>query len=144
MKLRARRQRSWGYGGDRPWVLENDRGQRLPDVAAQWTYSDLLAAAASAGYSIRDIELLSPRRPHGAELRRQLEEAIWAGDVERLHELAPCGCCCWEHTHEGCSARMWNGCRGSGQLTRADTESWARHYAEHHGMTRAEFFGEVM
>ena len=69
---------------------------------------------------------------------------MWASDVELLDQLAPCRCCCWEHTSEDCEARLWNGCRGSGQPTRADTEAWARHYAEHHGMTRAEFFGEAM
>ena len=66
--------------------------------------------------------------------RTELEDAIWAGDVDTLQRLAPCGCCCSEHTFEQCPARAWGGCRGQGSMTRAEEESWARHYREHHGI----------
>jgi hypothetical protein len=76
-------------------------------------------------------------------LRRALDDAMWAGDVGRLHELAPCRCCCVEHTSVNCVARVWDGCRGGydGEVTDEDVESWVRHYRQAHGMTRAEFFG---
>jgi hypothetical protein len=66
--------------------------------------------------------------------RTELEDAIWAGDVDTLCRLAPCECCCGDHTFEQCAARVWGGCRGQGSMTRADEESWARHYREHHGI----------
>jgi len=65
----------------------------------------------------------------------ELENAIWAGDINKLHELAPCVCCCAEHTHEWCPARAWEGCRGQGSVTSKDIDEWARHY----GMTRRQF-----
>jgi hypothetical protein len=64
---------------------------------------------------------------------------MWAGDVDLLDELAPCRCCCHEHTFESCEAREWGGCRGQGTMTRAEELSWAKHY----GMTLEEFFGEA-
>ncbi len=70
----------------------------------------------------------------------EIERAMWEGDVNKLDELAPCGCCCHEHTFENCPARDWYGCRGQGTMTRADEDSWARHYETAHGMTREEFF----
>lgn len=63
-----------------------------------------------------------------------LEEAMWAGDVDWLDEHYHCVCCCHEHTFEGCPARFWNGCRGSGSMTRADEKSWRRHYLDNHGI----------
>ena len=74
-------------------------------------------------------------------MNKALIDAMWAGDVNALQELAPCRCCCYEHTFEDCPARAWEGCRGSGSLTRADIESWVRHYETHHGMNREQFFG---
>lgn len=71
----------------------------------------------------------------------ELEAAIWAGDVDRLQELAPCRCCCHEHTFEWCEARAWGGCRGQGNTAHADREAWQRHYAEFHGMSWDEFYG---
>lgn len=68
----------------------------------------------------------------------KIQKAIWEGDTEKLHELAPCGCCCHEHFHEDCPARVWEGCRGQGSLTRLDVEAWAKFY----GMTVAEFYGD--
>lgn len=65
---------------------------------------------------------------------KQLEDAMWAGDADRLYELAPCRCCCDEHTFECCEARQWFGCRGQGSMTRADEESWQRHYQQAHGI----------
>lgn len=65
----------------------------------------------------------------------QIEEAMWAGDVDALNEIAGCVCCCAEHTFEACPARAWEGCRGSGTLTRADIIAWSVHY----GMTLEEF-----
>lgn len=73
----------------------------------------------------------------------QLERAIWEGDLNTLHELAPCQCCCSEHTFDSCPARSWFGCRGQGSMTQADYESWARHYEQHHGMSRAQFYGDA-
>ena len=78
----------------------------------------------------------------GRLMDNELEKAMWEGDVERLNELAGCICCCDEHTFEDCPARAWHGCRGSSALTRADVESWARHYEQCHGMTRDRFFGD--
>lgn len=79
------------------------------------------------------------------ELLRRIDAAVWAGDERTLYELAPCRCCCHEHTFEDCAARLWNGCRG-GYVPAPDSyeevESWVRHYAAApHWMTRAEFFG---
>ena len=82
-----------------------------------------------------------PQQRGPAMNRRVLEAAIWAGDVATLQALAPCGCCCDEHTFESCSARLWGGCRGQGSMTRADQESWVRHYEKFHGMSRERFFG---
>lgn len=67
-------------------------------------------------------------------------EAMWEGNTTRLHVIAPCGCCCAEHTSERCPARSWNGCRGVWSEL-ADEESWVRHYQTRHGMTREEFYG---
>jgi hypothetical protein len=78
------------------------------------------------------------------DLQRQIEDAMWAGDVEKLDELAPCRCCCWEHTFgRGCPAYAWGGCRGqdSAEDPANDYEGWARHYERFHGMTRGEFDG---
>lgn len=72
-------------------------------------------------------------------LSNALEVALWAGDVGQLDRLAPCQCCCADHTHEGCPARQWHGCRGQDSMTRADHESWARHYAQNHGMCAERF-----
>lgn len=72
----------------------------------------------------------------------QLARAIWEGDTDALNELAACVCCCVEHTFTtGCPAYVWGGCRGQGADTPEDRESWVRHYARFHGMTRNEFFG---
>jgi hypothetical protein len=76
-------------------------------------------------------------------LPRWMLDAIWEGDYEKLCELAPCRCCCGEHTFESCEARLWFGCRGQGTLTRREEDAWAKHYEEHHGLTRAEFFDPV-
>lgn len=71
-----------------------------------------------------------------------IKEAMWAGDVDALNELAPCQCCCGEHIFlEGCPAWQWGGCRGQGSMTRADEESWKRHYMANHGMTEDQFYG---
>jgi len=47
------------------------------------------------------------------DVSKEIEDAIWAGDTEKLHELAPCHCCCGEHTFKSCPPRVWHGCRGS-------------------------------
>ena len=67
-----------------------------------------------------------------------LAEAAWAGDVDRLDDLAHCRCCCHEHTFSWCPARYWGGCRGQGSI---DVEGWVQHYERYHGMTREQFFG---
>jgi len=61
--------------------------------------------------------------------------------MDKLDELAPCRCCCAEHTFHDCPARAWNGCRGQYSFTFADEESWRRHYETHHGMSYDEFYG---
>lgn len=71
-------------------------------------------------------------------------DALWAGDVDRLQEIAPCRCCCWEHTFTDRDARYWSGCRSGlapGESWRDIHQGWARWYAEIRGMTEAEFFG---
>jgi hypothetical protein len=77
------------------------------------------------------------------ELQRQIEDAMWAGDVETLDRLAPCRCCCSEHTYgSGCPAYAWGGCRGQGRDDPSDDyEGWVRHYERFHGWTRARFEG---
>lgn len=75
-------------------------------------------------------------------LKQRIGAAIWAGDIETLDKLAPCGCCCSEHTDLDCPARYWNGCRsglGPGEQP-YDGEAWAEHYAKLHGMSEAEFY----
>lgn len=70
--------------------------------------------------------------------------AMWAGDVEKLDELAPCVCCCWEHTFAPhCPAFVWNGCRGQDTpAEEAAHEGYAQWYWSTRGMTREEFFNE--
>lgn len=72
---------------------------------------------------------------------KRLEEAIWAGDTNTLHELAGCVCCCDEHFFEGCPARRWGGCRGQYSMTRSEQRSWQQHYERFHGMTEKQFYG---
>ena len=73
-----------------------------------------------------------------------IERALWAGDYAALDELAPCVCCCSEHTFEGCAARLWFGCRGSYGSDRdpsnEEERSWLRVY-QARGMTEEEFYG---
>jgi hypothetical protein len=79
-----------------------------------------------------------------AELLQRIEAAMWDSDTALLDELAPCRCCCHEHTFESCPARAWHGCKGQAgdEVTQAEVESWVRVYAAApHWMTRAEFFG---
>jgi hypothetical protein len=74
---------------------------------------------------------------------RELEEAMWAGDVDKLYELAPCSCCCHEHTHAWCRARLWGGCRSGLAYgdTGDDAQAWLEHYKRFHGMTEEQFYG---
>lgn len=73
----------------------------------------------------------------------EVDEALWAGDRDWLDLLAPCACCCYEHTFADCPARHWNGCRSGLEPgeTYPDHHAWARWYAEHRGMTEEEFYG---
>lgn len=77
------------------------------------------------------------------DLTPEMTQALWDGDVEKLGRLAPCQCCCDEHTYENCAARQWFGCRGQSAMTQADEESWIRHYSTVHGMSREQFFDFV-
>lgn len=71
----------------------------------------------------------------------RLERAMWEGDIDTLHEIAPCKCCCHEHTWgTGCPAYAWGGCRGQGTMTYEEERSWFEHYRRFHGMTEAEFY----
>jgi hypothetical protein len=72
---------------------------------------------------------------------RELESAAWAGDIDQLHELAPCDCCCDEHTFGNCPARAWGGCRGQNAMTREDERGRQRHYEQFHNMTEDQFYG---
>lgn len=70
------------------------------------------------------------------ELRTQLQEAAWDGDDERLRDLAPCSCCCADHTFSYCPARLWDGCRSGleyGVDHLADERSWREHYDKWRG-----------
>lgn len=79
------------------------------------------------------------------KLLQRVDVAVWAGDQATLFELAPCRCCCEEHTAADCHARAWHGCKGQfgdEVPAQAEVESWVRVYAAApHWMTRAEFFG---
>ena len=79
----------------------------------------------------------------GVELGSRICEAVWAGDTDTLWEIAPCRCCCNEHTCGwGCPAYAWGGCRGQGMAEfEEDVEVWAKHYERFRGMSRDEFFG---
>lgn len=68
--------------------------------------------------------------------------AMHRNDVDALRALAPCMCCCWEHTFgEGCPAYAWGGCRGYGSPHAASVRrSWQEHYAKHHGMDAETFY----
>jgi len=70
----------------------------------------------------------------------ELARAMWAGDVDRLDELAPCQCCCHDHTSRGCPARIWGGCRGQGSEEQ-DPAEWAAFYARERGMSPETFYG---
>ena len=72
-------------------------------------------------------------------LKEQIEQAMWDNDTDRLDELAPCICCCSDHTFSSCLARIRNGCRGSNS-DRDIHESYAKWYFEIRGMENDEFF----
>jgi len=71
-----------------------------------------------------------------------IEQAIWAGDVDWLQEHYGCVCCCSEHTFgRSCPAFQWGGCRGGTTDPRDEYEAWVRHYERFHGMSRETFDG---
>lgn len=82
--------------------------------------------------------------PLDAPTKRALRDAMWAGDLAALDDLAPCRCCCDEHTFPGCLARLWGGCRSGLPYgdDGTDERAWAEHYATHHGLTQAQFYGD--
>ncbi|WNM70189.1 hypothetical protein [Myxococcus phage Mx1] len=61
-----------------------------------------------------------------AELKEAIKDAMFRGDTSRLHELAPCSCCCEEHYHLPCPAHAWMGCRGSYAADRTERERMER------------------
>jgi len=67
-----------------------------------------------------------------------IDDALWAGDLEQLDELAPCKCCCDEHTFSDCPARVWYHCRGQYNL-QEEAEQWAIFY-QRRGWSRDDFF----
>lgn len=71
----------------------------------------------------------------------ELQAAMWAGDINELDRLAGCICCCDEHTFEHCPARVWEGCRGTYTMTRAEVAEWQAHYAKWHGLSADQFHG---
>jgi hypothetical protein len=84
----------------------------------------------------------TPDELEATALERHIKDAMWSGDVDTLNELAPCKCCCDEHTYgPGCPAYQWGGCRGQGTMTHDDYLAWAEHYKKFHGMTEDEFYG---
>jgi hypothetical protein len=72
----------------------------------------------------------------------EIEQAMWAGDTDRLHELAPCGCCCWEHFFAHCPAQVWDGCRGNWR-GRIDADEWQKFYQQSRGMSYDMFYNGV-
>lgn len=73
--------------------------------------------------------------------RKEIEAAIWAGDVDTLQEIAGCQCCCSEHTFgSGCPAYEWGGCRGQGiEEFKVQEREYARWYVQVIGMPPAKF-----
>lgn len=93
-----------------------------------------------------EIDLARRAIYHGGDdnvraFRALLNEAMWDGSVQLLDDLAPCRCCCHEHTFESCPARLWHSCRGQGSMTYDDERSWLQHYVTYHGMTEDQFYG---
>ena len=41
-----------------------------------------------------------------------IERAMWDRDYDALDAIAPCRCCCDDHTFASCLTRLWGGCRG--------------------------------
>lgn len=78
--------------------------------------------------------------------REELLAAMFAGDHDELERLAPCVCCCHEHTFVNCEARQWGGCRsglGPGErFPEDDYPGWLDHYVRFHGLTEAQFRGD--
>lgn len=70
----------------------------------------------------------------------RIAQALFEGDADTLAELAGCGCCCHEHYHYGCPARVWGGCRGQDDM-HGEYAAWAAHYEKFHGMSEAVFSG---
>ncbi len=81
-------------------------------------------------------QTLSPKR---AEV---VLRAMWAGDTDTLWDIAPCRCCCADHTYCDCQARLWGGCRGGLPFgeERDDEHSWLKFYAQSRGMTQEQFY----
>lgn len=74
----------------------------------------------------------------------RIKAAMWAGDLGALEALAPCVCCCHEHTFANCEAREWGGCRSGlapGETLEGYERGWQEHYAREHGMSEAQFYG---
>jgi hypothetical protein len=74
----------------------------------------------------------------------ELAQAIWAGDQDKLWELAPCRCCCDEHTFSNCPARVWGGCKSGlepGVDDGREAQEWQQFYEREHGMSRETFYG---
>ena len=70
------------------------------------------------------------------------DEALWSGNMDRLQELAPCACCCHEHTFTGCPARLWGGCRSGLAPGAISVESDVAGWAEFYGWTVERFLNE--
>lgn len=78
---------------------------------------------------------------HLGEPWDSLQRALWEKDLDTLHVLARCICCCSEHFFEDCPARAWSGCHGQESLTLADYTAWETYYRTHHGLSRDQFYG---
>lgn len=70
---------------------------------------------------------------------KTLDQAIWAGDQDLCDYIAPCMCCCADHTSEVCPARKWHGCRGQHTMTHQQEEAWFLHYKKYYNFTREDF-----
>ncbi len=78
-----------------------------------------------------------------SELKTKVKQLMWAGGVDELREIAPCSCCCADHTNAYCPARLWEGCRSGlpyGEDEHSEAQKWADHYAKYHDMNKESFY----
>ena len=47
-----------------------------------------------------------------SQVEKEISDAIWAGDIEKLNSIAECNCLSKDSYTRDCRARSWNGCKG--------------------------------